>query len=207
VVTDLTGPKRSTSPSRLVDRLPDPRDMVLTALMLFGVWLSWKAMNRYPWLDANPSPLGLAVPGMTFLLVFALLTRARRTLMPWGLQKPILMWGGMAGIAAGVAILATGLLFFANGALDRSPPNYVKFVISKKKRWDTNFVLAVRPAVPLGSTSRLRSSIYVTRDDWELSSKDSVVLVDVRPGFLHIRWTAGYRLCETEPSEVCQRGP
>ncbi len=179
-------PKPAPEPAR-------PRDLFLVLAVMGGA-LGLNTVNReFPYLDMFPAAT-LAVGAAVFVVTLVLVGRARERFAPWGWQEgAATVWLGLVGLAVLFAFFAVSLMKFTNGALDWSPVNYVRFTVLSVSR--NAYTLGVRPAF---ATTTLAEDYYwldVSWDDWESSAKGDVVLVDMRPGFLHLPWVAGYRTC------------
>lgn len=185
-----------TSPVILIrrDLAGRPRDWLLFLAMVGAVVLAGRAMDAFPLLDPDVFTSYL-VGGVTFVGALTVLARARRKLIPWGSQAPLLMWGGLAGFAAAIAVSAWGLVSFGNGALDRAPPNHVRFTVVGRTKYRSSFFLRVERDVHSVASRRSTYSVEVREEDWDSGGKGSSLLVDVKPGFFRMPWVAGYRLC------------
>jgi len=179
-------PKPAPEPAR-------PRDLFLVLVVLGGTFGLNTVNREFPYLDMFPA-VTLAVGAAVFVVTLVWGAGARERLAPWGWQEgAATVWLGLVGLAALFAFFAVSLMHFANGALDRSPVKYVRFTVLSVDR--NQYVLGVRPAF---ATTTLVEDYYwldVSWDDWDSSAKGDVVLVDMRPGFLHLPWVAGYRTC------------
>ncbi len=179
-------PKPAPEPAR-------PRDLLLVLVIMGGAFFFYTANQDFPYLDMFPA-VTLSVGAAVFVVTLVLVVRARERLAPWGWQEGVAtLWLGLVGLAVCAAFFAVGAMKFINGALDRSPPNYVRFTIMRRDK--SSYVLGVRPAFASTTLAEDYYSLEVSWDDWGSSAKGDIVLVDMRPGFLHLPWVAGYRTC------------
>ncbi len=179
-------PKAAPEPAR-------PRDLFLVLVTIGGAFFFHAADQDFPYLDMFPA-VTLAVGAAVFAVTLVLAAGARERLAPWGWQEgAATVWLGLVGLAVFAAFFAVGAMKFINGALDRSPPNYVRFTVMGRAR--NTYGLDVRPAFASTTLVEDYYSLDVSWDDWESSAKGDVVLVDMRPGFLLLPWVAGYHTC------------
>ncbi|HYT73273.1 MAG TPA: hypothetical protein VEL79_00870 [Vicinamibacterales bacterium] len=179
-------PKPAPEPAR-------PRDLFLVLVVLGGTFGLSTVNREFPYLDMFPA-LTLAVGAAVFVVTLVWGAGARDRLASWGWQEgPATVWLGLVGLAALFAFFAVSLMKFTNGALDRSPPNYVRFTIMRRHK--NSYLLDVRPAFASTTLVEDYYSLDISWDDWGSSAKGDIVLVDMRPGFLHLPWVAGYRTC------------
>jgi len=167
-------------------------------------FLALQALDAFPSLERDPVSAYL-VAGAILIVAFAALARRRHRLMPWGARTPGLMWGGLTALAAVIGFASWGLVSYANGALDHAPDNFVPFAVVDRTKYRNDFLLQVKPEST--TTFHLSNSLYldVTRDEWESTDSGSSLLIDLRPGFFHVPWVAGYRLCI--PTTPCKASP
>jgi len=179
-------PKPRPQPAR-------PLDQLLALLVIGGAFFFYKVSDDYQYFEELPA-IVFRVGGVSFLVGLLLLGAFRARLASLGWQTgSVVAWLGLVGAAALVAMLSVGLMKFANGFLDNAPPRYERFIVVKRSRID-GYMLKVRA----DATTNIEPGDYevkVSWDDWDSSAKEDVVLVDVRPGFLHLPWVAGYRTC------------
>lgn len=179
-------PKPAPEPAR-------PRDLFFVVLILGGSIGLYTVNQEFPYLEAFPG-VPMMIGAAVFVVTLVLVGRAREKFAPWGWQEgAATVWLGVVGLAALVAYFAVASMKFTNGALDRSPVNYARFTVLSVDRY--NYTLGVRPAFASTTLAEDYYWLTVSWDDWETSDKGDVVLVDMRPGFLHLPWVAGYRTC------------
>lgn len=176
-------PKPAPEPAR-------PRDLLMVVALMGGTFLIYKMTGVYPYLEDLPA----AVPFVgvaAFVVALVLLGAVRERLAAWGRQEgPFVVWLGLTGAAALVAFMAVGIMKFANGVFDKTPAHLVPFTVLRRSR--PSYSLRVRP-VTAADFAQEEYSIDVGWDDWDSTAKDDTVLVDLRPGFLHMPWVAGHR--------------
>ncbi len=179
-------PKPAPEPAR-------PRDLFLVLVIMGGAFGLYTVNQEFPYLETFPAA-PLMVGAAVFVVTLVWGAGARERLASWGWQEgPAMVWLGLVGLAALFTFFAVSLMQFTNGALDRSPPNYVRFTIMRRAK--NSYLLGVRPAFASTTLAEDYYSLEVSWDDWGSSAKGDVVLVDMRPGFLHLPWVAGYRTC------------
>ena len=167
--------------------------------MLGLVVLATQVIAEFPTLDPNPPAL-FVLWGIVSLFAFVPLALARRKLMPWGSQAPLMMWGSLVAFAALGGFLVSAFTSFGNGILDRSPPHQVPYKILGGSKYGGDHFLRVAPASAPGEASPSTYSVLVPERDWEAATEGSVLVVDIRPGFFGMPWIAGHRLCQPDES-------
>jgi hypothetical protein len=184
--------------------ISSPREWLLIVAMVGAVFLALQALDAFPSLERDPVS-AYGVTGTILVVAFAFLAHWRHRLMPWGTRAPGLMWGGLVALAAVIAFASWGLVSYANGALDHASPNFVRFAVVDRTKYHNDFLLQVKPEVKSTLHFRNTLSLDVTPDEWESTDSGSSLLIDLRPGFFHLPWVAGYRLCV--PTTPCTASP
>lgn len=198
---NVSAPDEIPNPPRQRAR---PLDLFFVLVFLGGGLLFYQLSDDYPYLELLPAPTVLLFAAV-FVVTLVVAGAARDRLAALGdssegywsegprIEGRVVVWLGVIGLAVFTAIGVVGAVHFANGAFDRTPPHYMRFVVTRRRQMDGYF-LEARP----DSTTNIESKgydIHVTWDDWDASARGDIILVDVRPGFLHLPWVAGYRTC------------
>ena len=185
----------SSVPLTRKDLLGRPRNWLLFIAMVGSMYLADRASHAFPALDPNPIASFLVAGGI-FLLSFAILAHVRPNLMPWGPHAPLIMWGTIAALAAYAGALAWAFIYVGNGALDRATPHEVRYTILARYTYHDAYLLRVAPDSTGAQPGWRPFVLNVTEDDWDASSTGGALVLDLRPGFFHLGWVAGYRLCQ-----------
>jgi len=174
------------------------RQLLFIGMVTVLVALAYVAdrMSRsFPLLDPDPTA-SFVIAGVVVVLASVWIARFRSKLVPF--ETPRLMWATVVALACCAGGLSWFLLELANWSLDRAPPQEVRYTILGRYSFDGDFFFRTAPESIAGEEGQRTYSVSVTEEDWDAARTGSVLLLDLRPGFLGFRWIAGYRVCETK---------
>ena len=181
-----------------------PASWLAAAAMIAVVFIAGMATDAFPPLQRDP-PISYVLVGIIFVVAFLSFASLRGKLMPWGSQARSLMWGGITAFSAVIAFCCWAALTFANGALDHTPENLKRFAIVGRTHYRDYYLIQVEEESTSSHPHWNPFSVRVKEDDWEASEVGSLVLVDLRPGFLQVPWVAGYRVCDVDVCDQAAR--
>ncbi len=170
--------------------------VLVVVAMVVLVYLTNKGSTAFPLLDPEPSA-AFVIAGIAAVLSFAGIARIRSKVVPWGKEARHLTWITVAALAYCAGGLSWVLVDLANRRLDRAPPHEVRYTILGKYSFRGDYFVRAAPESRVDQLDTESYSIGVSEKDWNSAHPGSVLLLDLRPGFLGFRWIARHSVCDT----------